>query len=136
MDEFEKALDQYIDNQDEKVITNRFAQMEKIADGNILTAITIAYGQGLKYGSRWAREWIENSVNGYHSDEYVQQVGSWKINQRLECQVSELRTSNAKLREALENIIAPCEMYQAYGWSDRSNVIGKAKQALKETGGE
>lgn len=41
-----------------------------------------------------------------------------------------------ELLEALESAIAPLELYKAYGWSDRNNVIGKAKASIAKAKGE
>ncbi|MCP3684571.1 MAG: hypothetical protein GY861_18040 [bacterium] len=92
---------------------------------------------------RWVRNWCIQSTKNYWSDEYVQQVGSWKINQRLECEIKELRNENTKLREALEIYAArDCFEYVEGKRVTEEAVklihgLGRyAREALAETEGE
>ena len=47
-----------------------------------------------------------------------------------------LEVINAELLDALENAIPALELYKAYGWTDRKNVIFKAKAAIAKARGE
>lgn len=42
----------------------------------------------------------------------------------------------SELLDALENAIQALELYKAYGWPDRKNVIFKAKAAIAKARGE
>lgn len=71
-----------------------------------------------------------NGFIGFKNDEYIKQVGTWKIIQRLDSQVEELRRANEIMKMALEEISNAHSGQKV--WFSYHQVEAKAKQALSE----
>jgi hypothetical protein len=120
-DEFIKARDAYISEFDQQTLIDTFNELLEESAGDHKTLVMLAFGQGLKLGSNWAKEWLEKQYNSElmeHANVGVM-IGIEQANDKIRAQQKEID----RLVKAVADHVTARQKQQT--------VIEKLKEALE-----